>query len=454
MIFVEKTSTVTKGVGVHISSLVKKLLNVKDILVKDVRFESKKGEEILVVAANPPKRKRHRCGICNRKSDGYDSGGGPRRWRSPDLGTTMVYIEAPAPRVNCKEHGVVAAAVPWARHKSRFTYGFEDMTAWLMLHSSRAVVSELMRIAWNTAGDIAKRVYDTVKPRDMFDGLVKIGIDETSYKKGHKYMTVIVDHESGRLIWAAKGHGKAVLSEFFEGLTEERRASIKYVTADGARWIADCIKTYCPNAERCIDPFHVVGWATEALDEVRRDAWREARKEASGEKRKAGSADKERRHKPKKGEGSSLKGKAEGIKGSRYALLKNPESLTGNQEATVEMIAISNPKLYRAYLLKEKLRLIFRLSAEEAAKEVTAWISWARRCRIPGFVELQRKIKRHLDAIIATISNGLSNARVEAMNNKIKLTVRMGYGFRNIDNLIALVMLRCSKPDLRLPGRT
>jgi transposase len=446
MIFVEKTSTVTKGVGVHISSLVKKLLNVKDILVEDVKFESKKGEEILVVVANLPKRKRHKCGICGRKSKGYDSGGDLRRWRSLDFGSMRVYIEAPAPRVSCKDCGIVVAAVPWARHKSRFTYGFEDTTAWLMIHSSRTAVSELMRIAWNTAGDIAKRVYDSVKPQDIFDGLVRIGIDETSYKKGHKYMTVIVDHDSGRLIWAAKGHGKTVLSEFFEGLTQERRASIRYVTADGAGWIADCVKTYCPNAERCIDPFHVVQWATDALDEVRRDAWREARKKASRKpERKTG--------RPKKGEEHPLKDKAAEIKGSRYALLKNPESLTGNQEAIVEMIAISNPKLYRAYLLKEKLRLIFRLSAEEAAREIAEWISWAMRCRIPGFVELQRKIKRHLDAIIATIGNGLSNARVEAMNNKIKLTVRMGYGFRNIDNLIALVMLRCSKPNLRLPGR-
>jgi transposase len=433
---------------VHITSLIKTLLDVKNIVIKEVKIERDKHGEVLVIRARNDKRSGRGCGVCGRKSKPYDKGRGIRRWRSLDFGTMRVFIEAPSPRVCCKEHGVVASKVSWARHDSWFTHSFEQTVSWLTLHSSRTMVSELMRISWNTVGSIVKRVHDDIKKDapDMFDGLVSIGIDETSYKKGHKYMTVIVNHVTGKLIWAAKGHGKTVLSEFFEGLTEKQRASIKHVTADGAGWIADCVKEYCPNAERCIDPFHVVQWATDALDEVRRDAWRDARKEVSkGPKRKVG--------RPKKGEGPPLKDKAAEVKGSRYALLKNPESLTGNQAATVEMIAISNPKLYRAYLLKEKLRLLFKLSADEAAEEIKAWINWARRCRIPQFVELQKKIRRHIKAILSSIMNGLSNARVEAINNKIKLTIRMGYGFRNIENLIALVMLRCSNVELTLPGR-
>ena len=124
--------------------------------------------------------------------------------------------------------------------------------------------------------------FEVVNDEDnRFDNLVKIGIDETSYKKGHKYMTVIVNHETGHLIWAKKGHGKEVLREFFKTLTPEQRASIKFVTADGARWIADCVKEYCLNAERCIDPFHVVAWANDSLDEVRKQAVRQAKKSAA-----------------------------------------------------------------------------------------------------------------------------------------------------------------------------
>jgi transposase len=435
---------------VHISSLLKKLLGVNDIVIGNVKLEKVNGEEILIISARPPKYKQHRCGLCGKKAKGYDSENKLRRWRALDLGTLRVYIEAPAPRVCCKNHGVVTAAVPWARHNARFTYNFEDSVAWLLLHASKTVVSEYMRIAWETVGGIAKRVYDDVKVIDAFDGLSSIGIDETSYKKGHKYMTVIVDHVSGRLIWAAPGYGKTVLEGFFEQLTPEQRMSIKHVTGDGAGWIKDCATTYCKNASFSIDPFHVVQWVTEALDEVRKVVWNEARKQ---EKAASKDAPKRKVGRPKKGEEKPKDSVAKAVKGSRYSLLKNPDTLTASQEATVEMIAKQNTELYRAYLLKEKLRLIFKLPVEEAERELDGWRSWAQRCRIPQFVELQRKIGRHKESILSTIRYGLSNARIESMNNKIKLTIRMAYGFRNIDNMLALIMLRCSKVDISLPGR-
>lgn len=433
----------------HISTLIKKLLNVNDIVVEDIRFEETSDGEVMIVKVHPPKFKQNRCGICGKKSKGYDNSETLRLWRSLDLGVMKVYIEAPSPRVECKRHGVVTAMVPWARHKARFTYDFEDTVAWLTLHSSRKVVSELMRIAWNSVGDIVKRVHDDIKEAapNVLENLTSIGIDETSYKKGYKYMTVVVDHTSGKLIWAAKGHGKTVLDEFFKMLSEDQRNRIRHVTADGAKWIKNCVDEYCKEAELSIDPFHVVQWATDVLDQVRREVWRDAKRKAPKEKKRG-------RGRPKKGEEPNKeKNAVAAIKNSRYALLKNPESLTETQEATVEMIANENNMLHRAYLLKEKLRLLFKLPLEEAIQELDAWIKWARHCRIPQYVKLQQKICRHMDAILSTIKHGLSNARIEAMNNKIKLTVRMGYGFRNIDNLIALVMLRCSKVDLSLPGR-
>jgi len=120
---------------------------------------------------------------------------------------------------------------------------------------------------------------------------------------------------------------------------------------------------------------------------------------------------------------------------------------------TIELIIKSDNRLYRAYLLKENLRLIFRYSYDVAEAELNRWLKWAQRCRIEEFVELGRKIKRHRAAILAAIKYGLSNARIEAINNKIKVTIRMGYGYRNIDNLIALVRLKCGGDIVTLPGR-
>lgn len=169
-----------------------------------------------------------------------------------------------------------------------YTYDFETAVTWLALHATAQDIAEYFRIDWHMVGSIARRVQKSLEAEqpNRFDGLSEIGVDETSYKKDHKYMTVVVNHKTGSLIWEAKGHGKEVLSKFFEALTEAQRAGIKLVSADGARWITSCINAYCPNAERCIDPFHVVAWANECLDEIRKQAVREAKeKTPRGRKR-------------------------------------------------------------------------------------------------------------------------------------------------------------------------
>ena len=426
--------------------LIQPFVGTEKIVVKDVSYDAE--TNAIIIDAQPAKRERCRCGICHRKAVAYDRGRGLRYWRCSDLGSTKAYVRAEAPRVNCKRHGVVTAAVPWARHGSRFCRPFEETVAWLCVHTSKSVVAELMRVEWHTVGGICKRVYDELEAcsTNRFDGLVKLGIDETSYKKGHKYMTVVVNHDTHSVIWCHKGFGKEVLSEFFRLLTPEQCASIRCVSADGARWIADCVEEYCPNAERCVDPFHVVSWATDALDAVRREAWAEANRAAKA-------APKHGKGRPKKGETNSEKEKAKGIKNTRYALLKNPENLTENQKSQLDFLTKANPKLYRAYLLKENLRLALKAGPDEIVGLLMKWMAWAQRCRIPVFRELRKKIKRNFTAIVASAKHHLSNARSEATNNKIKLIIRTAYGFRNIDNLIAMVMLSCSELKPSLPGR-
>ena len=141
------------------------------------------------------------------------------------------------------------------------------------------------------------------------------------------------------------------------------------------------------------------------------------------------------------------------MKNLRYVLLKNPENLSENQQAQLEFLTQANPRLYRAYLLKEGLRLALKVGADEIEYALNKWMGWAQRCRIPGFRELRLKIKRNFVAIVASAKHGLSNARMEATNNKIKLGIRTAFGFRNPDSLIAMVMLTCSDVQPRLPGR-
>lgn len=189
-------------------------------------------------------------------------------------------MEADAVRVSCPEHEVVVVAFPWARHRARHTIGFEDQVAWLAAHCSRSAVEELMRVAWRTVGAIAARVVADAHSRaDPLGGLRRIGIDEVAYKKGHRYLTVVVDHDSSRLIWAAPGRDKATLNRFFDELGKSRSARLTEVTADAAERIATVVRSRCLKARLVMDAFHVVQWATDALDEVCRDVWNAARRD-------------------------------------------------------------------------------------------------------------------------------------------------------------------------------
>src|SRR5271156_1577904 len=132
-----------------------RLLGLRGAVVEDVRLGSE-GE--VIVGVRPGWRERDRCGVCRRRCPGYDLGEGRRRWRALDLGTTLAFVEADAPRVTCRRHGVVVCAVPWARHKARFTRAFEDQVAWLAVNTSKSAVAQLMRIAWRTVGGICERV--------------------------------------------------------------------------------------------------------------------------------------------------------------------------------------------------------------------------------------------------------------------------------------------------------
>ena len=413
------------------SNVWRKIVGVdRGVVIEDVEVEEDGEEEVVVVHVRLRKDRRRRCGRCGKRAPGYDQGEGRRRWRSLDLGTLRCYLEADAPRVGCPTHGVTVAFVPWARHGAGHTLAFDDQVSWLVTHTAKSTVCELMRIAWRSVGAIIDRVVtDASSAHDPFSALLRIGIDEISYKKGYRYLTVCVDHDTGRLIWAGVGREKATLQGFFDALGEDRSKQIEVVTADGASWIGDVVKERCPNAVLCIDAFHVVSWATDALDEVRRDVWNEARRQG-------------------------MRAHAKELKGCRFALWKNPDDLTKRQEAKLAWIAKVNSKLYRAYLLKEQLRVAIRTKGDLGLSLLGQWLSWATRSRIDSLVELARKIRRHLPGIEAALRENVSNALIESTNTKLRVLQRMAFGFKEPAHLIALALLDRGGYCPPLPGRT
>ena len=382
----------------------------------------------VVISVRPRAGERERCGKCHRRCRYRDEGDGRRRWRGLDNGVVSVYVEADAPRVCCPEHGVVVAAVPWARHDVRFTRMFDDLVAWKVVEQSAKAVCEELRIAWRTVARICKRV--CAERRSLLDPLSdlrEIGFDEISVRRGQRYMTVVVDHRTGRLIWAGAGRDRATVERFLELLGPEGCAKLELVSCDDADWVTMPVAERCPNADICLDAFHVVKAATEALDEVRREVWNQARRDGNMRL-------------------------ARQLKGSRYALWKNPDKLTGRQRQKLAFIKQLNSPIYTAYLLKEQLRQIYDLPGRKALALLDRWLKWARRCQLQPFVKLAARITAQRYKIEGALIHGLSNARVEQINTQIRLIMRRAYGFRSTDAVISLAKL--SLGGLRPPKPT
>lgn len=410
----------------YVSRLWGRLLGVQQAVTE--WFEDK--GEYVVFHVRPRANRRLRCGLCGEPSPGYDQGEGRRRWRTLDLGTVRAFLEADAPRVECSSHGVVVAQVPWARHQSGFTRAFEDQTCWLVARTSKRAISQLMRIDWGTVGRIVQRIADEAgSPLDRIKRLRKIGVDEVSFRRGQRYLTVVVDHDSGSLLWAAEGRSKATLNQFFDLIGPEKCRGIEVVTADAAAWFRAALLERCPQARICMDAYHVIAWATEALDEVRRQVWNEARQ-------------------------AGQKAVAKDLKWARFALWRNPEDLSERQESRLADIERTNKPLYRAYLLKEQLREVFILKGQDGIDLLSSWLDWACRSRVPAFVKLSKTIRRERTFIEAALEERMSNARVEGVNTRIRLATRIAFGFRSAQALIATVMVTCGGLCPALPGRS
>lgn len=402
-------------------------VDAKSVRVEEVELV----EENVEIRLRPRIKHRWRCPHCQNRCPGYDPGR-ERRWRALDFGRTKVFVVARVPRVSCSEHGVVVAAVPWARHGARHTLAFEQLAAWCAVEMSSTAAARLLRCTWRTIGQIIARVVADLDDDELLEGVTRIGIDEISYRRRYRFLLVVVDHDRRRLIHAVNGANASSLGGFFDLLGEEKTAAITHVSADGAPWIKRVVTQRCPNATLCADTFHVVKWAGDALDQVRRDTWNEVR-----ERRRYG-------HQRARGEGKVLND-------SRWSLWKKPENLNDAERARLDYIAATHPRLHRAWALKEGLRVAVTGRGPGAIAALDRWVTWAQRSRIAPFVRLARRIREYRAAIVATIENGLTNALVESFNTKIRLITRRAFGFHNVNALIALARLALSGQRPKLP---
>jgi transposase len=370
-----------------------------------------------------------RCGRCGEASPWFDRGDGRRSWRHLDIGVASCELVADAPRVSCGTHGPTVAQVPWARHDSAFTRAFEDVVVHDAVVGNKAAAGARYAISWRAVNNASVRVATEALGRvDLLEGLVAIAIDEVKYKKGQRYLTVVCDQFTGRVVWAAKGRTKAVVREFFDALGEKRCARLAFVTCDGAEWIRTVVAERAPAATVCLDTFHVIGWATDALDEVRRGEWNALRRSGGAKSAKA-------------------------LKGLRFLLLRNWENLTGRQRSVIRSLDGANRRLLRAWQLKEELREIFKLPVLAASRALDDWLSYASRSRLGPFVKLARTIRNYRSSIEATIEWKITNGIAEANNAAIGRLRTNARGFHDPEAFITMIMLDRAGIGPELPWR-
>jgi transposase len=406
---------------VRVTTAFKRLLRLPGASVADVSF----GAEGVIVTVRL-RRRRRVCAVCGqtgRQLEIHDRR--VKRWRHLDLGASRCVIECELRLLRCRTCGVRMEPVPWARPGAAHTRDFEDVVAWLAQQMARTPICGLLRIGWDTVGRIVERVVAERLDERRLEGLVCIGVDEISYRRHHRYLTSVADHRSGAIVWCRAGRNSATLAEFFDQLGP-RKDSIRAVSIDMSGEYQRAIGEAIPQAEICFDPFHVCRLGSRATDQVRREEWNAH----------------ERSH--------TAAGRW--VKGTRWSLLKAPERQTVGQLATLWEVQQANRALYRAFLLREELRLLYHLDDPRLAPaHLDAWLAWASRSRLKPFVRLARTLRAHRDGILAAIRLGLSNGRLEGLNSKIRLISHRSYGFHSADALIALVYLCCTGIDIELP---
>ncbi len=392
----------------RLSKICRQLLGVDPLIADDVEFF---GNDLIFHVR--PRWRKPRCGVCGRKCPGYDCRD-LRYWRHMAMGAAVVWLAYAPCRVDCPNCGVCTERVPWARHRSRFTLGLEELVAYLAQQMDKTAITRLLGLSWRAVGSIIRRIVDERLDEARFEGLRVIGADEFSYRKRHRYLTVVVDHEQRRVVWVSRGRGADSLQGLFERLGSSGREMIDTVTIDMAGGYIKAVENNLPNAEIVFDRFHVQQLASRAVDEVRRE---EVRSLDDSEA-------------------------AQVIKGSRYALLKSPWNMTREQKQQLSEIQHNNKRLYRARLLNDALADALEYRQPKRARQaLDEWLAWASRSQLQPFVKLARTIRKYKERILAYIKERYSNAIVEGMNNRIRTIARRAYGFHSAEALRSMIFL-------------
>lgn len=349
-----------------------------------------------------------------------------RRWRHLDLGTQRLWLVYRIRRLDCPDCGVVTETVPWARPGARHTLDFEATVLWLAKRTDRTTVASLLRCSWQTVTTIVTRTVKAMLTTMAPAGATRIGVDEICYRHPHKYLTVIGDHDTGKVVHVEPGRSSMSLAAYYAAQPDSHLRRITAVSMDAApAWFATT-RTWARNARICLDPFHVVQWANRALDRVFADANSRRRE---------------------------LNLRAHHYRRLRGALRTGHERLDDEHRTMLATATAADHDLATAWRLKEDLRDLYRLdwTPTDAAEHLDAWIDRAAASHITPMTALANTVRRRKTDILAAAELHISNSLVEGINAKIRLINNRGYGHHSAEALTAMIYLCCGRIEPKLP---
>ena len=368
-----------------------------------------------------PRGSKFACPECGTEASAYDTT--PRTWRHLNFFQYKTYIHANLPRVKCGEHGVKTINVPWAREGSGFTLLFEGWVIELAKHLPVSTIANMVDEHDTRLWRFIKHYVDEARNREDYSNVTAIGIDETS-KKGHKYVTVVVDLNLRKVIFVTDGKDSTTVDRFVENFEKHKGKplNVKIVTCDMSLGFKKGINEHFVNSSTIIDKFHVIKHINEAVDEVRRE------------------------------ELSQGPWSRQLLNRTKYLWLKNDENLTEKQRSKKESLMHRHLKTARAYAMRVALQDIYELStnrteAEEHMKELYNWLVRSRLAPIKKFANL---LKNHWQEILNYFKNRYTNAILEGMNSIIQNIKCRARGFRNDEYFKTMIYLGCGKLDLNI----
>lgn len=390
--------------------------------VESAKFDAENQRVDIYVAVRPEAE--FLCPECGGKTSRYGYEPNERLWRHADCMFYPTYVHCRRPKVICPKCGVKQTSAPFERKNSRHTMYFEGYAMMLLANMPRAAAARALRCDEKTMASIVSYWVNKANDKRSLKDLAKLALDETSFRRGHDYVTLMINAEERCVIDVEEGRDKETVANFCKKLVEKGGdpANITAVTSDMSKSFCPAIEENFPNASHIIDKFHVKQIVTTAMDEVRKLEQKESDEKKS-------------------------------LFQSRRLFMVPKSKLTEEQSANLFALSKRFPKTGKAYRIVATLDEFYHSATPEiAAIAFDRLYSWMRRCRLEPMKDAALSLFRHKDKILAYFSNRLTNAICEGINSLVQAAKRKARGYRTLQGYIAMIYLIAGKLKLEVPN--